>query len=132
MSKYLAGRAGAKDKWTEVRVVAYLNQHVLKTTGSARGQPVGIRDARELRTLAEMIDALGDRDYDRVGDLAMQRFQAVEYSIADGGWGTARHLEVVPATDAVAAPQKMLELAAKAETRRLQLVEASHRAKQRG
>ena len=45
MSKFLAARAGAKENWSEVRVVAYLNQHVL---GPARGHQAGVRDIRDL------------------------------------------------------------------------------------
>jgi hypothetical protein len=50
---------------------------------------------REMETLAELIDALVTGDLDRCGDIAMQRYKALEMSLADGSWEIAQELEVV-------------------------------------
>ncbi|CAK0893795.1 unnamed protein product, partial [Prorocentrum cordatum] len=114
MSKYLAGRAGAREEWYEVRVLAYLSQNVMK-------KDVSERNARELRTLAEVMDALIMGDLTRVGDIAMGRFQAIEVAHSQGGWDQARHLEVAANHDAVSVPAAMMDMAAKAELRSQQL-----------
>ena len=52
---------------------------------------------RELRTLAESLDALLGGNLGRAADLLMQRFKAVELACTDeGGWAAASHLELIP------------------------------------
>ena len=54
---------------------------------------------RELRTLAEALDALMSGQIMTAMDIIGQQCRAVETSILEeGGWGVARHLEVVPET----------------------------------
>ena len=60
---------------------------------------IGVRNMRELRTLAEAIDALVAGNLPRVGGLLIQRFKAVEVAVADGSWTQARHLELIPSQD---------------------------------
>ena len=45
--------------------------------------------AREMETLSELIDALLEGDLDRCGDIAMQRYKALEMSLADNSWEVA-------------------------------------------
>ena len=52
---------------------------------------VGLRASREMRTIAESIDALMEGDVLRAGDLLIQRFKALETSVIDGTWSRARH-----------------------------------------
>ena len=51
--------------------------------------------ASETQTLAELIDSLMEGDVDRCGDVAVQRYKALEMSLADNSWEIARELEVV-------------------------------------
>ena len=75
------------------RMVAYLTSVF---HGHYSAKEVGPRDSRELRTLAEALDALAAGNLPAVGDLLMQRFKEVECKIQDGGdWGTASHLELI-------------------------------------
>ena len=54
---------------------------------------------RELRTLAEALDALTSGQIMTAMDIIGQRFRATEASILEeSGWSVARHLEVVPET----------------------------------
>ena len=57
---------------------------------------MGVRNARELRTLAESLDLLGAGSLARAADLLAQRFIAIETAIMDGSWESARHLELIP------------------------------------
>ena len=58
---------------------------------------------------------------DELGDVMMQRLKAVVQSVYEGGWQTARHLEVIPPGEATLVPQRELEAAAKAEMRAAKL-----------
>ena len=99
------------------RMVAYLTSVF---HGHYSAKEVGPRDSRELRTLAEALDALAAGNLPAVGDLLTQRFKAVECKIQDGGdWGTASHLELISdrpvglttlAEQTVAARQQLLRL----------------------
>ena len=51
--------------------------------------------SREMETLAELVDCLLEGDLDRCGDVALQRYKALEMSLSDGSWEIARELEVV-------------------------------------
>ena len=102
-----------------------MNQNVMK-------KDVSERNARELRTLAEVMDALIMGDLTRVGDIAMGRFQAIEVAHLQGGWDQARHLEVASNHDAVSVPAAMMDMAAKAELRSQQLRDGARKARDRG
>ena len=51
--------------------------------------------SREMQTLAELIDSLLEGDIDRCGDIALQRYKALEMSLTDNSWEIAQELEVV-------------------------------------
>ena len=57
---------------------------------------VGLRTSREMRTIAEAVDALVEGNVLRAGDLLIQRFKALETSVIDGTWLRARHHELIP------------------------------------
>ena len=57
---------------------------------------LGLRTSREMRTIAESIDALMEGDILRAGDLLIQRFKALETSVIDGTWSRAPHHELNP------------------------------------
>lgn len=97
MSKFLAVRTGGTDEeagrsWRDQRVGAYLNQ-VLFTQHPQ--EKLGMRNVRELVTLAEAIDLLMEGQFAAVGDVLMQRMKAVESSVTDG-WQLASHQELIP------------------------------------
>ena len=56
---------------------------------------VGPRTTREMRTLAEALDALGSGDLPRTADLLVQRFKSVEESVKRGNWDEAGFLELI-------------------------------------
>ena len=97
MAKFLTIRTGGTDEeasrgWRDQRVGAYLNQ-VLFTQHSQ--EKLGLRNVRELVTLAEAIDLLMEGQFAAVGDVLMQRMKAVESSVTDG-WQMASHQELIP------------------------------------
>ena len=132
MQEFLADRGEAASGRDQLRscAVTYLQVIFLGSQTS----PVGLRNSRELRTLAEIIDALVQGDLNRVGDLAMQRFKAVEQASQDGRWEVARHLEVIPPQDLGSSTMAEREAATRAEARRLKLANAleKHTKKMRG
>lgn len=56
---------------------------------------IGMRNARELVTLAEALDLLMEENFAGLGDLLMQRMKAVEASLSEG-WGVANYQELIP------------------------------------
>ncbi|CAK0801859.1 unnamed protein product [Prorocentrum cordatum] len=85
----------------------------------ALGQPgikVPFRCERELRTLAAILDELLSGRIVQAGDLLVQRLRALEASLQeDGGWSTARHLEVVPDSRVTTVTPSLKAMASKTE-----------------
>ena len=96
MSKYLAARTGGEGgptvSWRDQRVGAYLNQVLFNQHPPSA---IGVRNTRELVTLAEAIDLLMEERLPSLGDLLMQRLKAVEASLTEG-WGVAAFQELIP------------------------------------
>ena len=97
MSRYLAERApgeeGGTGAWMDHRMMAYISQVVL--TQHPPGA-IGVRNHRELLTLGRAIDMLIQGQLGELGDLLMQRLKAVETSLVDQGWHSAKHQELIP------------------------------------
>ena len=94
MSRFLAPRDGGQGGGSALQgqAVEYLTTVSAVSCGLA-----GIRNERELRTLAESIDLLAGGNLAAFGDVLMQRFRAVETAVQENGsWELARHLEVIP------------------------------------
>jgi len=70
---------------------------------------MGLRNAREMRTIGECLDALVSGDLLGVGDMLMQRLKAIEQSHKDGHWNTAQHLELCGDLDVGLAPREELQ-----------------------
>lgn len=68
----------------------------LSPSAASQGKPLGLRNEREMRTLAEGLDAMLAGDLGRAGDILMQRFRACEVNVLDGDWTMAKHLELIP------------------------------------
>lgn len=96
MAKFLAARAGSEGEpegsWRQQKVSAYLNQVLFNQHPPSS---IGMRNARELVTLAEGLDLLMEEDFARLGDLLMQRMKAVEASLSEG-WSVANYQELIP------------------------------------
>ena len=50
---------------------------------------------QEMKTLAEVLDCLCEGDLAQLGDVAMQRYKALQCSIDEGSWDLAREHEIV-------------------------------------
>lgn len=113
MSRYLAARGEAnRDDPLQGKVVSYLHQILLPQFPKA-----GLRAQRELITLASSLDLLLEGELGRVGDLLVQRFKAIEASLAaDGNWMVARHQELIPGQASLSTKAELTE-AARAELR---------------
>ena len=93
MSQYLPpGARSSPHRDFEPRVVEYLTT-VLETK---KDRELGVRNSRELRTLAQAIDAVLSGDLLFGVDTLMQRFKAVELASQDQGWHLAEQLELIP------------------------------------
>jgi hypothetical protein len=104
--------------WSGQKVLAYLNQVVLVNHPPQR---IGVRSHRELVTLAMSIDeVLGGRLKHGL-DILLQRFKAIEASFEEGGWHTARHLELIPAGGSGLLREDERAAAAKAEVQAARL-----------
>ena len=58
---------------------------------------IGLRNLRELRPLATLVDYLANNDSLRALDIALQRMKAIEVFIAQASWTQATQLELIPA-----------------------------------
>ena len=65
------------------------------------GQVTG--PGREMHLLANGIDLLRQGELDVLGDLLASRFMSVHQALLDGGWNTARHMELMPLEESAAA-----------------------------
>ena len=84
-------------------------------------QRIGVRSHRELVTLAMSIDeVLGGRLKHGL-DILLQRFKAIEASFEEGGWHTARHLELIPGGGSGLLREDERAAAAKAEVQAARL-----------
>ena len=85
---------------------------------------LGLRNLRELRTLAAMVDLMASNDTLRALDIALQRMKAIEVFVAQGNWTQATMLELVPAEGEQRAwfrqELKAAQQEAKAESKMLQ------------
>ena len=104
MAKYLASRTGSggssgdTDSTLSVSAVTWLLTIYYATNPPAS---LGVRNAREMRTVCECIDALLDGRLAHLGDLLMQRLKALQTAHAEGNWDTARFLELIPPGEVV-------------------------------
>ena len=82
--------AGAADQDLR-RVLSFYHEVVFKTRhpGVSRGTEV------EMATLARAVDRLAEGDLPRLGDVILQRYNALERNVSDGNWVVASELEVL-------------------------------------
>ena len=72
---------------------AYLTQIYLVKNPEDR---IGLRNLRELRTLATCLDYLAQNDPLRAMDIIVQRMKAIEVFVSQGNWNQACLLELIP------------------------------------
>ena len=132
MRQYLLDHGGAAasqdsvgEDWRSTKVGAYISQ-VLFVNHSP--DTVGIRNAREIVTLATCLDHLLSGQLARAGDVLMQRLKAVESSLTDG-WSVARHNELIPPARPAIANDRERDFAAKAALRAARLQESLQKAR---
>ena len=132
VKKFISAREGAseadQDSALPPKLVSYLTSIF---HGSHPIKECGVRNSRELRTLAEAIDALGYGQLPQLGDLLMQRFKAVQTSVTDGGWHLAKRLELIPEEGDSVVSFEEKRLAARDELLHLKLDEARTKAKEK-
>ena len=92
MKTYMAERDGSARGSLEPIVNTYLTSVLLPSTQGS----MGVRNERELRTLALALDHVLAGRFANAMDVLVQRFKAVESSSSEGGWAHSRHLELLP------------------------------------
>eukprot|EP00973_Karenia_brevis_P089894 12399956-Karenia_brevis.AAC.1 len=68
--------------------------------GTLGRDKMGLRNSREALTLATAIDQILKGSPAGALDVLMQRLKALERSIIDGNWNTARWFELIPTSEA--------------------------------
>ena len=111
MAKYLSRCVGGKTlgEW-DPRVTQYLTTVVEKG-----GRDLGLRNRRELRTLAEALDHMLEGTYLQAADILMARFTSVELASQEQSWAVSQHLELIPNASSGAASESAKWAAAKGE-----------------
>ena len=130
MRRYLADRRGPAGSGREGTVLDHGGTAVAYLTTAlepSMRHELGLRSARELRTLAEVMGALAAGNVLGAGDLVAQRFRAVEKAATDGHWSAAKHLELIPDSAVTSVPENMLDAAMKREMFKLKLKEREMR-----
>ncbi len=82
---------------------------------AAQGKALSLRNEREMRTLAEAIDAILRGNLATAGDIMMQRFRACELNAIEGDWQLAKHMELIPGQMITSVPQGMRQQLIKEE-----------------
>ena len=119
MQEYLGRRSGKNGEGElEPVLTSYLTSVLLPSNSD-----MSLRNSRELTTLARSVDMILAGDIGGAADVLVQRFKAVETAHGDGGWGVARHMELIPDPKVTAVSQKEREQAAKLEKSDLKLRE---------
>ena len=117
-------REGAAGVEGTPKVTGYLTAIVL---GHHTPDKIGLRSMRELQTLARSLDLLEQGSLAELGDLLMQRFKAIEQSLADGNWAIANEMEIVPEALPTLASANEQQVAARAAYLRSKLDAAKRR-----
>ena len=127
MSRFMNTRSGddlaPSVSWREQRVNAYLNQVLFNQHPVSS---MGMRNSRELVTLATAIDLLMEEQFASLGDLLMQRLKAVEASLSEG-WGVANFQELIPPPRATLTTDQERAFAARHALQQRKLAESTRR-----
>ena len=114
MTKALAARPGGTDLRLDedqggmpMSVVTTYLTTALAPSLVSQGKTIGVRNERELRTLAEALDAFLRGRMAHAGDILMQRFRACEMSLMESSWEAAQQLELIPPSQVSCIPPGM-------------------------
>ena len=110
MCRLLNTRSGGQIPRGQPVVVPYL---MSIWSGRYPTSSISLRTSRELRTLAEALDYLLLNLPKKACDVLMQRYKALEQSVADQNWTAASMLEIIPQSDLGVASQAELRAAAR-------------------
>jgi len=114
MMELIGDRLPPNDMETELKPVVTAYLHTVLFTNQPR-EKMGLRNARELQTLAMASDLIIRGQVSSGLDVLLQRWKAIEKSLVDGNWGVARWLELIPNTDMPLASREETRAALKAE-----------------
>ena len=127
MGRFMNARSGddlaPSVSWREQRVNAYLNQVLFNQHPASS---MGMRNARELVTLATCIDLLMEEQFASLGDVLMQRLKAVEASLSEG-WSVANFQELIPPPKATLTTDQERAFAARHAIQQRKLAESVRR-----
>jgi len=94
---------------------------------AATGNPLSMRNEREMRTIAEALDALTNGNLGLAGDILMQRFRACEINAQDGTWDLAKHMELIPDRQVSSVPLGMRQVLMREENQRMKYATQNRR-----
>ena len=89
------GMGGANPEVSHLTPVVGLH-YVLTILLPSLGAKAGMRTGRELKTLATILDHLAAQEPAKAADVTAQRIKALERATAEGHWGAAQFLELLP------------------------------------
>ena len=84
MKEYLVGQQGGYSESEQEDLRALFTPYLTSVLLPTLGEKGSLRNVRELRTLAEALDALVKGDLEGLGDLLAQRFKALEMATQEG------------------------------------------------
>ena len=112
-------------------VTTYLTTAMIPGAAAA-GQHMGIRTIREMRTLAESLDAIIRGEPAKAGDILMQRFRACETNVLEGDWSLAKHLELIPPHQISSVPMGMRQEMVREQNLANKLMSGTSQSRKRG
>ena len=119
MRKYLDPRVGVGGGATlatgETDLQPVAMSYFLQIVKALRGSTLGVRNERELQTLAQAIDMILAGRLAEAADCLIQRFKAVETASIDNNWSVASRLELLPPTAISAVSSREREAAVNLE-----------------
>jgi hypothetical protein len=124
-ARFLGNRGGAFGDLKSGEQAAHMVTYLVSIFHGAHPiEKVGEESSRELRTLAEALDALAQGNLPHLGDLLMQRFKSVESRTTSSSSGISRQLELLPLTGVGLCSVGEQRAAARADLLRLKLEDA--------
>ena len=113
---------GASDDAGNDELATGVLQYLISVFHGAHPQSsMSLRNSRELRTIAECIDALVAGDLPHLGDLLTQRLKAVQTAVVEGNWNFAQHLELIPTSGSNVVSPAELRAAQRAQIDQMRL-----------
>ena len=116
----MVGRQGASREENK-KLSALFTPYLRSVLIPSLAEKPGLRNGRELETLAATLDALVEGDLETVGDLPASRFKALEAATQEGNWNVARHYEMLGDTRISTATQQEREAALREQAAELRL-----------